>query len=703
MYYLYTAALQHEIITPRDLYRIIFEGRRSIEIQFAMVAIGGLPYSGKTELLNSMYPHDTVQIPSDSPHRCFARHIDGLDIYELGYLKDPVSETPEWIPATGKACHFYMIAAALAKDAGTNKFPCLKAGDEQKLQPFQSQHLNKHFNRVFDEVGKALSGFEKKWHPQALLRGPKTVLMNVWDIGVHKALYEVLPLLARAFGRMILVNILDLVRDSKDLDKQPELTNEKYNPREESNIVMKTRSRLHYYIRIAGLTKSAKDDQCSTTLLVATHRDKFADPDEAERTRRDLQSLAWQKAVDTGVSEVLYPQLHAVNALDQDDGQKVRHIIEEIIDEGKNFDMKMPMTWMFLRSTLYNYPHVYIKWSEFDRMATECGLRTDDEKEQFLTIFTHGGSLLYYPELPALKDNIVLSPEHFLKDLEHLYYPQISAAASVKAHKDVISTGILCSTVAEEIWKESSSFYLQLLQDTGLAVDISDASLYRTTCHVCSNKKTNCLFMPSLRTNGNRHQLPSRDSDSLFITFNSEYVPTDIQALFAKYLKQELTEIELKFTHHSYTTTFKFPPTSKLHGVLIYIIVHGDVIEIQCDTQCEEDIIIALCSHLKTISVQILDGVVKYFPGMEYKLAFPCPNSAARNRRTIHYLHFHPVDSDIDRFFCWHCCKYINLTNERRRWLKAAYMVSCYCFRLSSYLFVSCCFTHKMTYSHLYH
>ena len=137
-----TAALQHEIITPRDLHRIIFEGRKSIQIQFAVVALSGLPYSGKTELLNSMYPHDSIQhIPSDNPHRCFARHIDGLDIYELGYLKDPVSEAPEWIPATGKACHFYMIAAALAKDAGTNKFPRLISRDEQLL-PFKSQHIS---------------------------------------------------------------------------------------------------------------------------------------------------------------------------------------------------------------------------------------------------------------------------------------------------------------------------------------------------------------------------------------------------------------------------------------------------------------------------------------------------------------------------------------------------------------------------------
>ena len=189
--------------------------------------------------------------------------------------------------------------------------------------------------------------------------------------------------------------------------------------------------------------------------------------------------------------------------------------------------------------------------------------------------------------------------------------------------------------------------------------------------------------MPSLRIDGNRDQLPSPDSDSLFVTFNSEYVPTDVQALFAKYLKQELKDIELEFTPHksnSNTTTFKFPTTSKLHGVQIYIIVHGDVIEIkiECDAQCEEYSITTLCSSLKTISIQILDEVVKYFPGMEYKLAFPCPNSVVRNRRTIHYLQFHPVASDIDRLFCWHCCQYINLTNDRRRWLKAAYVVSCY-------------------------
>jgi len=671
--YKYTlAGLGTENITPKDLHRTMFKGKKSIPLQIAMVAIGGLPFSGKTSLFNSLCGRDVTQRANSNPEQVrFARHIDGLDVYELAYLEDSVNDTQGWFPATGKACHYYMIAVALAKEcAGTNTFPRLTVEGSQQLKLFKNAHLNEHFQTVFHEVGKLLPYY----NPSKLLREPKIVLMNVWDIGVQKALYEVLPLLARASSRLILVDVLDLLRDAENLACHPEFGDEQ----DRSGFLMKLRSRLHYYVRIAGLTKSAKGE-CPSTLSVATHKDKFSDQGQAEHTRKNLESIVRQKAVDTGVSKVLYPQLLAVNALDQDDGCKVRCTIEEMINEDKKFEMKMPMTWMFLRSTLYNYPHVYITKSKFDKMAVECGLNTNAERQNFLEIFTHAGSLLYYPDLRALKENIVLSPEQFLKDLEDLYCPDKSSATTVVDHQEEISKGILCGNLTHEIWKKSSHFYLQLLQDSGLAVNISDELLYNTKCKVCSNKQStsNCFFMPSLRTKHKEVLLPSPTSSSLFVTFNSEYVPTEVQALFALYLKQELQDIQLEFTEEYNTTVFTFPANSKWHRVSISIIIHGDVIEIKLNNAKNEECMTDICSKLKTICVKILDGVVQYFPGMEYELAFPCPMSESNvNRRKIHYLYFHPVASNTDRLFCMHCHAYRTLSKERQRWLKAEYMVS---------------------------
>lgn len=664
----------------------MFKGQKqkSIDLQFAMVAIGGLPLSGKTSLFKSLCERDVPEHTTNkSAHRKYRRHIDGLDVYELAYVKDPITETPDWFPATGEACHYYMIAMALAREcACSRKFPCLTAEGSQQLKPFKSVHLNKHFSTVYEEVGKLLPSLEKQGYPSQLLREPKIVLMNVWDIGVHKALYEALPLLARACGRLLLVNVLDLFRDTESLACQPQFADKRYK-RDESSVVMKLRSRLHYYIRIAGLTKSAKSE-CPSTLLVATHKDRFPDQEQAVHARKNLEIVVWRKAVDTGISEVLYPQLLAVNALDQDDGRKVRHTIEKMINEDKRFEMNMPMTWMFLRSTLYNYPNVYITWSKFDKMAVECGLNTDVEKLDFLRIFTHAGSLLYYPDLQALKENIVLSPERFLEDLEELYCPKNSPPTIVGEHQEEISKGILCSNLAQEIWQESS-FYLQLLQDAGLAVNISDESLYKTTCKVCSKKQltSDCYFMPSLRTK-HEDQVPSLNSDSLFVTFNSEYVPTDIQALFAWHLKKELKGVQLEFTEEYNTTLFTLPLSSNQGGISINIIVHGDVIEIKINNAKSEESMTDICGKLKTICIQILDGVVQYFPGMEYELAFPCPMSESNvNRRKIHYLHFHPVASNTDHLFCMHCHAYRSLSKGRQRWLKAEYMVSYY--RLPTY------------------
>ena len=92
--------------------------------------------------------------------------------------------------------------------------------------------------------------------------------MNIWDIGVNKALYEVLPLLARVINPLVLVNLLDLARDPKEMTRVPELMrkgNKKY--------IMSFCSRCHYYARIAGLGK-CKVKRVPTSVPVATHKDQ---------------------------------------------------------------------------------------------------------------------------------------------------------------------------------------------------------------------------------------------------------------------------------------------------------------------------------------------------------------------------------------------------------------------------------------------
>jgi len=48
----------------------------------------------------------------------------------------------------------------------------------------------------------------------------------------------------------------------------------------------------------------------------------------------------------------------------------------------------------------------------------------------------------------------------------------------------VYSKGILCGKLAQKIWRESAPFYLQLLQDAGLAVNVSNTSVYNISCKV---------------------------------------------------------------------------------------------------------------------------------------------------------------------------------------------------------------------------
>ena len=640
-----------------EVYKLIINGEKRTRFKIALVCFTGLPNSGKTTLVENMIPNTTAAV----------KPVKGLAMYEIGFMPSP--KNSKWEECKREDIHIYMLARALAEETKEkHQLPSLEEWSDDKFprKTFASDHLRNQFKRIYTRIRDELFNVSESDYFHVIL-DPTYILLDVWDIGISKAVFEVFPLLARMTNPLVLVNLLDLSRDyGKTLREKPALL-EWY--KEQS--IMKGRSRCHYYVRIAGLSMCD-----SGSILIATHKDKVP-KNEVEKRKRLIEAGIRAKASDMGVAKALSPEMLAIDANTETDYMKVKKHLEDFINSTPIFNQNLHLTWIFLRTALVDYEALESDFrmprSEFNDLAHQCGLKTEQEIEECLKFFTKVGSLLYHTQF--LRDNVIYRIDKFFVKMNELY-----VANKRESHaKQSLERGILCRAVARELWDNDTDFFWLLVQDAGIAaatakIENSENKYnYNVTCpYECGEK--DCLYIPSLRKSyKNRSQKVK--TDSLFITFNGEYVPTDIQAIIVKYMRTEecIPQVQLKLTECSNSTQFELPDD----GGQFSVIVHGDVVEIETDERVNRNL--KILSILKNLCITMLDAVIKYFSGFEYELGFLCtcskidgPNHPERN--DIHYLHFLPSQYDT-HLYCQHCENMIELRQGQLNWMAAVFKV----------------------------
>lgn len=651
--------MQRRLFSPKEVFQLIVNGEKKTRFKVTLVAVTGLPDSGKTTLIQKLIPNTTKDKNQE---------MTGLAMFEIGFSTTSRDNTrAKWEEFKREDIYMFMLARALAEETQkSEQLPALEEWFENKLPGscFSSLELRTQFRNMYIKMRNELLKFDCDTHYHIILK-PSYVLLNVWDIGVSKALYESLPLLARMTSPLVLFNLLDLSRDvGEKLRQQPDLK-----AIHEEQSIMKGRSRAHYYIRIAGLCTNK-----GGSILIATHKDRVPTTD-VQRMKRLVEAGIRAKAGDMGVDKSLHSEMLAIDVHNDDDCSCVKQCLEDLVNSSEEFNQDLRLSWIFLRTALIHYESessdFLIQRTEFNELAQQCGLKTSQEIEDCLQIFTSVGSLLYHSAF--FRDNIIYRPYNFFKKLNVLYDVDDTKDEHVLQS---LKRGFLCRTVAADLWDGDKDFFWHLLQDTGVATQTSmtegpDAYDFNVKCPHEKCGKKDCLFIPSIRK---KRFYRSKDIklDSLFITFNSEYVPADIQALFVRYIgtPSHIPGIQLKQTEYYNSTVFELP--DRKGG--LQVIVHGDVVEIVTD-EIHESTSIEIKSVLKTLCVTVLNAVLKYFPGFEYQLGFICSCSKIEkenppNRNNISYLHFLPSQY-ATHLLCRKCKKMIELRPGQLRWMRA--------------------------------
>ena len=660
--------------TPDKIKQLIME--KAVHGHYLMVGFAGLPRSGKSTVLNGIISRKLEGVKR-LKHQCSLRETR---IFEVAYMKHPLNHKSKWYAMAQSDCSSITITVGLAQLCAQMKaMPLFPEGSS--TVSFGMDILDQTFACILDEVKRTTSIPCFREEIGSIL-GTSLAFLNVWDCGVNRALYEIMPFIAKGCDRLIIASFLDLFRDATKLYAHPDLSN--YAKGNESGSLLRMRSRLHYLLRIAGVIKSSNSDVNDATRVV--HIGTYANQTSTKEGQSKWKELAKNakkaieiRAIEAGVSDLLYPELLSVNIHSEEDAKVVKSVLETMIKASKGCECDMPLKWIFLQSAMSKCARVngrfYVYWEEFLNIAQKCCVNEKKEIDKFLATFKGGCSILYCPQLPALASKIITDPITFLQSLEQLYYPDelFPSNPEVKSHaQSCLPKGIICQELAREMWGKDASFFLELLEDVGLATALSKN--YDEICPGCTSTK--CYFMPSLRET--RYDMkPSPHTKSLFVTFNTDYVPAYIQAHFVRHIGFHFSDIQLRNNEY-YNATF-LTLSQANDQISIGIIVHGDVVEIQVNptVHLPEEMISDIYSRLKTLAVEIFGRVSTTVLGMKFELALVCPASNKVScRREIHYRPFHICSTSATDLFCSSCNISTELDEDKKLWISATYIVS---------------------------
>jgi len=174
-------------------------------------------------------------------------------------------------------------------------------------------------------------------------------LLNFWDVGVNREVFEILSKVAGKFQNLLLLNVLSLEKDCDHLYKPPYLGDTypegRYSLRGDDKRLMALLTSLHYFVRCVFLTNC----EPQTTTVVGTHADKFHDATEcSEREAKVFQSVR-ARAEGLGISKAIFPQMSAVDARDCTTVVRdVRAALEATIEKDRWFEKEIPLSWIFL-------------------------------------------------------------------------------------------------------------------------------------------------------------------------------------------------------------------------------------------------------------------------------------------------------------------------------------------------------------------
>ena len=640
---------------------------QKVPVTTSLVAVMGLPSSGKTKVLESILRQKVKVKDGASINHYLKRKKDEqcLSIYELCALGSSRHEMYAWSFATNRYGAIFSILCGLIR-----QYPIISSIEFEFGDQEPKSVIEEHFKWLMVNIQNVLKKIKDESGKLTLIQDGIS-LINVMDVGVNKALYDFLSMMLLSCRRHIRLAFFSLNRDAPNLEKKPDLPSVRYGERKDDVLVMQQRSRLTYLLHFATVGYTTKDqneeETKNATVMIATKKSSSAgNKTSLDQAKKDIIEQARSRDVDQFLKNWIEIDIDDGQSITKEFGQRMEDIIKNKYEQ---LTIQLPLRWIFLRSLVVSLDSketkaIILSKKYIIEIANKLNMK-EDEVEKFLKEFTDFGSILYMPQYDAVKDIVIVNIWEFTQYLNKLYYPQEGETYTT----NLLTYGIISKPSVSKIFYKYPDIlaenFMKVLTTIAMASKISSGRSILIDGQEQPDEVH--YYLPLART----HQVyipPEEENDYAFIEIQSVNFPANVQAGISYAIMDNNEDAVLIATEHSNVSRFLFQSKSG-SPITIEMIYKGSRTRLRI-TNNSDDILtspaaVEACYKVITASCRCLDGKINTIRDLKYSFAVPCCESPDGR---CHYLYYNCEPQLCD------ACSAGN--NVRLCWSKAANKVT---------------------------
>jgi len=507
-------------MTPDQLKEFILNKKTTITA--GLVTVSGLPSSRKKDLLLNL-----LRVHTQSEDLKKVEEVAEFSLFELAAIQNKATDTWQWYPATKRSGYLSCFVSALKSDENRVNKEVFSLQD-YKQYIFENDVLDNYFHVLYQLLSSLYDGNSNTTIPvDQLAGGASLFLVNVWDIGLNRAVLHFLMILAGYLHRSFPILTLSLTNDGKCLHEKIDTSDRsEFN---NSEPLLHLYSRASFLLQFSHLGRSvhvAADQEREKVSQIVATADTHNKP--AEEEYKQLQDNISKTAKEVGVETLLHGSPWIVDPDDPDDLKALKENVDELIAKEKWPDSGIPLSWIFLRSAFFKTGQLYIKKKELKECAKKCQI-SDEDFERFLREFTGFGSIIHIPDIPVLSNYVILNPVDFFHKLSELFYPRFNGN---------LKYGIAPLSTMRRMFGGDLQFFYDILTACNFAVEIDSNRIEHDDTHLPIAEK--CLFIPGIRT---EEVAGNIRPGSLLLVYDRAQ-PVYITANVVKFLVQKVPSFE---------------------------------------------------------------------------------------------------------------------------------------------------------------
>jgi hypothetical protein len=399
----------------------------------------GLPHSGTTSLLLKLLNRESK-----------LRDSNGLDIYEAMIFKDSVSGKSKLHDLTDtEDKNDAMLLFSLAKFLVNKHYKItLSEEDLQKelctANNFENHKVDAYFRDVCGKLFKMMKDIEESdEYKVGVTRSHGFV--NFFDMNVNKAAYEVVTVLGSTVKHNVLLfSLLNLAHYTKERLKNPlDLTEDFYQGKYsgEELHMFDLHKGFEYVVHSIEGTFALQRDRPNALMIGTGASNKSGDHCGQIGVIDDYaQRIGIRNALSRASPMYLKKD-------DIKDYEAVKEEFFKMVDRDKEFEVYLPIRYIFLRCLLHSISKPFITRKELNTYAKACHM--EKEVDAFLDIFSKCCSICVIPTKGDVDSFIVLQPSNALLGFEKLFKNRDSLS---REDRDLLKDGLLSEKMAKRVW-----------------------------------------------------------------------------------------------------------------------------------------------------------------------------------------------------------------------------------------------------------